>query len=76
MERARLNELGFSSRDEVMSFLRRLWRQERTECPICRSELELLHRKAKKSECDWQCRNCDKTYKTLCLLDEINQQMP
>ena len=33
-------------------------------------------KKAKKSDCDWQCKNCNKTYKTMYLLDEINEQMP
>lgn len=76
MERAILKELGFKSRNEALVFLRKLWRQEKTECPICGRELELLHKKSKKSECDWQCRECDKTYKTIHLLDEINQQLP
>ena len=49
---------------------------EKAECPICGSELELLHKKAKKNNCDWQCKNCNKTYKTIHLLDEINEQMP
>ena len=76
MERVILKELGFNSRNEAMVFLKRLWNQEKTECPICGTELELLHKKAKKNECDWQCKNCNKTYKTIHLLNEINEQMP
>lgn len=76
MERALLKETGFKTRGEALAFLKRLWRQEKVECPICGSDLEPLHKKAKKSDCDWQCRNCDKTFKTIHLLDEINEQLP
>lgn len=43
-----LKELGFKSRNEALDFLKKLWRQEKAECPICGSELEMLHKKAKK----------------------------
>lgn len=76
VERAILNELGFKTRNEALDFLKRLWRQEIARCPICGSDLELLHTKAKKNNCDWQCRKCNKTYKTIYLLDEINAHMP
>ena len=75
MEKVTLKELGFQSRTEAMDFLKKLWRQEKTECPICGNELELLHKKAKKSDCDWQYKNCNKTYKTIHMLDEINKHM-
>lgn len=76
MDRVTLNELKMDSRDEVIRFLKRLWNQEKTNCPICSRELELLHKKAKKSNCDWQCKSCDKSFKTLYLLDELNEKMP
>lgn len=76
MDRVKIKELGFHKRSEAVSFLKKLWNQERTNCPICGSELELLHMKAKKDNCDWQCRNCNKIYRTMYLLDEINEQMP
>ena len=76
MERATLHELGFKTRTESLIFLKKLWRQKKTDCPICGSDLEPLHQKAKKNSCDWQCRNCNKTYKTIHLLDEINASMP
>ena len=76
MERAVLRELGFSSRDNAAAFLKRLWRGEQTGCPLCGRELELLHPKAKKSDCDWQCRSCGKVYRTIHLLDELNEQLP
>ena len=59
-DRVLLKELGFSTRNEAIKFLKKLWNQECVECPICGSRLELLHKKAKKSDCDWQCKNCDK----------------
>ncbi len=74
MKRTLLDELGFSSRDEALSFLKKLWRGEQIPCPICGAALEPLHKKAKKSACDWQCKSCDRTYKTIHLLDELNAQ--
>ena len=76
MDRAKLKELGFSNRKEALFFLKKLWNEEKTECPICGAVLELLHKKAKKDNCDWLCKNCNKTYKTMHLLDEINELMP
>lgn len=76
MERVVLKELKMESRNEVISFLKKLWNREKTNCPICGSELELLHKKSKKSDCDWQCKQCNKTFKTIHLLDELNEQMP
>lgn len=76
MERVVLKELKMNSRNEVLSFLKKLWNHERTNCPLCGCELELLHKKAKKSDCDWQCKQCNKTFKTIHLLDELNEQMP
>lgn len=76
MERVLLEELNMHNRKEVLVFLKKLWNQEKTSCPICGSELELLHKKAKKNNCDWQCKICNKIYKTIHLLDELNEQMP
>ena len=76
MDRVMLNELKMNSRDEVLRFLKKLWSQENETCPICGNELDLLHKKAKKSNCDWQCRSCNKIFKTIYLLDELNEQMP
>ena len=75
MEQIKLKELKFSNRNEALIFLKRLWNGEENSCPICGNKLELLHKKAKKSICDWQCKECDKTYKTMHLLDDLNKQM-
>ena len=74
MNRVTLNELKMGSRQEVLRFLKSLWNQEKTSCPMCGNELELLHKKAKKSNCDWQCKECNKVFKTIHLLDELNEQ--
>ena len=76
MEKITLKGLNMNTRKEVLVFLKKLWSGERTNCPVCGSELELLHKKAKKSDCDWQCKKCNKIYKTIHLLDELNRQMP
>ena len=76
MKRVILKELHFETRNEALAFLKKLWKQQKAECPICGNELELLHKKAKKSVCDWQCKNCNKTYKAIQLLDEINEYFP
>ena len=72
MERVCLQELNMTNREEVLIFLKRLWNEENTDCPICGSKLEWLH----KNNCDWQCRRCNKVYRTIPLLDELNERMP
>ena len=74
MEKITLNELKMNSRNDALAFLKKLWRGEGAPCPICGSELEMLHNKAKKSDCDWQCRQCGKVIRTLDLLNELNEQ--
>ncbi|MBP5378779.1 MAG: hypothetical protein J6Y64_04480 [Ruminococcus sp.] len=76
MEKMTLNELKMNSRSEVLTFLKKLWNGESAPCPVCGNALELLHKKAKKSDCDWQCKPCDKVFRTLDLLDELNEKMP
>ena len=76
MRRAVLKELPFGCRKEALTFLKRLWNEEPVCCPLCGTELEPLHRKAKRDNCDWQCRNCGIVFRTIHLLDEINEQMP
>lgn len=76
MQRARLEELNMRTREEVIYFLKQLWNSEQTNCPICGNELTLLHKKAKKSNCNWQCKNCDKRFDTISLMNEMNDKMP
>lgn len=76
MEKITLNELKMHSRKEILTFLKKLWNGEGAPCPLCGNSLELLHKKAKKSNCDWQCKTCDKVFRTLDLLNELNEKMP
>ena len=75
MDRVLLKELNMQTRSETLLFLKKLWNEDKVKCPICDNDLELLHKKAKKDNCDWQCKTCNKTFKTLYLLDELNEQM-
>lgn len=76
MEKLTLHELDMRSRNEVLAFLKKLWNGESAPCPICGNALEILHKKAKKSDCDWQCRQCGKIIRTLDILDELNKELP
>jgi len=76
MDKVSLKELNFRSRGEALSFLKSLWRRRETPCPVCGETLEPLHKKAKKSDCDWQCRHCGSVFRTIALLDQLNEQLP
>lgn len=74
MEKDVLLELGMSDRSEAVTFLKRLWNAQPTPCPKCGGTLEFLHKKAKKSNCDWKCPDCGAVYKTICILDQLNEK--
>ncbi len=76
MEKYTLNDLKMYSRNDVLAFLKKLWNGNGAPCPVCGNSLELLHKKAKKSDCDWKCRQCGKVIRTLDILDELNKTMP
>lgn len=76
MKKVGLKDLGIKNRSDGAAFLKRLWNGEKTNCPMCGDELEMLHRKAKKDSCEWQCRRCDAVFRTIDLLDQLNEQMP
>ena len=76
MKRVGLRELKMSSREEVLAFLKKLWKEEKVNCPMCGEPLELLHKKAKKDNCDWQCKRCNKVFRAIHLLEEVNREMP
>lgn len=58
-----------NSREEEVRLLKRLWTSQPTICPKCGvAELEYLHRKAKKSNCDWKCPVCGEIYRTINIL--------
>jgi len=76
MDKITLDDLKIHSRNDVLAFLKKLWNGNSAPCPVCGNALELLHNKAKKSDCDWQCRQCGKIIKTLDILNELNQKLP
>ena len=49
-ENAVLKDLNKPTRKEVLTFLKRLWNEEKTNCPICGSELEFMHKKSKEKQ--------------------------
>ncbi len=60
------------SRDTEVALLKRLWRGEETLCPKCgKAALQRLHKKAKKSNNDWQCPACGENYRTINMLYEL-----
>lgn len=72
MEKEVLQKLKMSDRSEAVAFLKRLWSEQPTPCPQCGAILTFLHRKAKKSSCDWKCPACGAVYKTIAILNELN----
>ena len=62
----------YKTRDEELSFLKRLWKEEPTLCPKCqRATLVFLHKKAKKSNNDWKCPACGEIYRTINLFMDL-----
>lgn len=52
--------------------MKRLWREEPTDCPVCgKARLEFLHKKAKKSNNDWKCPACGEIFRTINMLYEM-----
>ena len=63
------------NRNEEVELLKRLWRSEPTLCPKCKgAELEHLHKKAKKSDCDWKCPACGEIYRTIAMLKALPEK--
>lgn len=61
-----------NSREEEVVLLKRLWAAQPTTCPKCNQAiLEHLHKKAKKSNCDWKCPGCGEIYRTIGMLKEL-----
>lgn len=60
------------TRDEEVAFMKRLWAEQPTVCPRCGGgTLEYLHKKAKKSNCDWKCPACGEIYRTINMLMQL-----
>ena len=74
MEKDILGKLKMNSRDEAVSFLKSLWNEEPQPCPLCDGKLDFLHKKAKKSNCDWICTVCGERYDTIKILNQLNDR--
>ncbi|MCF2616024.1 hypothetical protein JQM68_02305 [Oscillibacter valericigenes] len=60
------------SRDTEIALMKKLWRGEKAVCPKCgKGTLVHLHRKAKKSACDWKCPSCGEIYRTITMLKRL-----
>ena len=74
MEKDILNRLNMNSRDEAISFLKSLWCEKPQPCPLCGGKINFLHKKAKKSNCDWICTICGERYDTIKILSQLNNE--
>ena len=65
----------FKTREEEVRLLKRLWTAQPTLCPKCGgARLENLHKKAKKSDCEWKCPACGEIYRTIRMLKELPEE--
>ncbi|MGM9661636.1 MAG: hypothetical protein ACI3WR_00915 [Oscillospiraceae bacterium] len=63
------------SRDKEVQLLKRLWTSQAVLCPRCgQAELQHLHKKAKKSDCDWRCPACGEVYRTIQMLKALPEE--
>ena len=74
MEKDVLNRFNMKSRDEAVSFLKSMWNETPAPCPFCGGKLDFLHKKAKKSNCDWICTDCGKRFDAITILNELNER--
>lgn len=74
MEKDILTKLNMKTRTEAVAFLKSLWSEKPQPCPVCGGQLDFLHKKAKKSNCDWVCKSCKERFDTIKILNELNEQ--
>ena len=72
MEKDILLKYKMDSRDDAVKFLKSLWNEVPQPCPLCNGKLDFLHKKAKKSNCDWICTICGERYDAIDILNELN----
>ena len=64
-----------NSSDAEVRLLKKLWTSQPVTCSKCGSaQLEHLHKKAKKSDCDWRCPACGEIYRTIKMLKELQSE--
>ena len=74
MEKEVLAKFKMNSREEMIKFLKSLWAENPQPCPLCNGKLDFLHKKAKKSNCDWTCKDCGQRYDTIKMLRQLNDR--
>ena len=74
MEKDILKKLKMESREEAVIFIKSLWNESPQSCPICGGRMDFLHKKAKKSNCDWICTICSERYDTIKILKQLNNE--
>ena len=63
------------NRSTEVAMLKKLWLGEEVVCPKCREDILVhLHKKAKKSDCDWKCPKCGEIYRTMHMLKQLPDQ--
>ena len=67
-----IKKLNMENRDEVVRFLKSMWLERPMHCPLCGGGLDYFHKKAKKSNSKWICKNCNKMYDAIKILKELN----
>ena len=61
-----------TNREEEVQLLKDLWCKTPVTCPKCgEATLEHLHKKAKKSDCEWKCPACGEIFRTIRMLKEL-----
>ena len=61
-----------NNREEEVQLLKDLWCKKPATCPKCgEATLEHLHKKAKKSDCEWKCPACGEIFRTIRMLKEL-----
>ena len=64
-----------NSSDAEVRLLKKLLTSQPVTCPKCGSaQLEHLHKKAQKSDCDWRCPACGEIYRTIRMLKELQSE--
>ena len=74
MENDILKKFNMNSRDDAVRFLKSLWSETPQPCPLCCGKLDFLHKKAKKSNCDWICTACGERFDTIKILNQLNER--
>jgi len=72
MEKDVLEMFKMTDRREAVAFLKSMWNETPQPCPMCGGKLDFLHKKAKKSNCDWICTVCGQRFDTIKILNQLN----